>query len=280
MNKKIGRNDPCYCGSGRKYKYCHYGIDKKRIVTTDLTCDYCNANIGVDFTNSCFNKLQPNDIPLMNFCKEKGFYMFQVMSLQDTIELAKKFDNGTLTKKDFYDAYRNWLTLEKCLDFFNSCYKEIEQFKERQEIIFDAVKAHYSKKFTLSIPTFFLLIEGILRELYEIPNKDTIQPKFDKDIWNKRLMFSMEDRIGYLNWYINSLFEGGKTSNVFNRNTVLHGINKEYYTEENSWSLLLLLYEIGHIKILEKDTAPFSFEKAKGGVKMIPPKVRETLIKL
>ena len=21
--KKIGRNDPCPCGSGKKYKYCH-----------------------------------------------------------------------------------------------------------------------------------------------------------------------------------------------------------------------------------------------------------------
>ena len=273
MNKKIGRNDLCYCGSGRKYKNCHYGIDKKRIVTTDLTCDYCNDNISVDFTNSCFNKFQPNDIPLMNFCKENGFYMFQVMSTYDRLELEKKFENGTLTKKDFYDAYRNWLTLERCLDLFKSYYKEIEQFKERQEIIFDAVEAHYSKKFTLSIPTFFLLIEGILRNLYKIPNKDTIQPKFDKNIWNKRLMFSMEDRIEYLNWYINFLFEGGKASNVFNRNTVLHGLNKKYYTEENSWSLLLLLYEIGHIKILEKNTVPFSFEKAKGGVKMIPPKV-------
>ena len=24
-NKKIGRNDPCWCGSGKKYKKCHYG---------------------------------------------------------------------------------------------------------------------------------------------------------------------------------------------------------------------------------------------------------------
>jgi len=23
--KKIGRNDPCWCGSGKKYKRCHYG---------------------------------------------------------------------------------------------------------------------------------------------------------------------------------------------------------------------------------------------------------------
>jgi uncharacterized protein YchJ len=22
-NPKIGRNDPCYCGSGMKYKHCH-----------------------------------------------------------------------------------------------------------------------------------------------------------------------------------------------------------------------------------------------------------------
>lgn len=25
MNKKIGRNDPCPCGSGKKYKNCHLG---------------------------------------------------------------------------------------------------------------------------------------------------------------------------------------------------------------------------------------------------------------
>jgi len=23
-NKKIGRNDPCWCGSGKKWKHCHY----------------------------------------------------------------------------------------------------------------------------------------------------------------------------------------------------------------------------------------------------------------
>ena len=24
VSRKIGRNDPCYCGSGKKYKKCHY----------------------------------------------------------------------------------------------------------------------------------------------------------------------------------------------------------------------------------------------------------------
>src|ERR1700756_2771476 len=29
VTAKIGRNDPCYCGSGKKYKRCHLPIDEK-----------------------------------------------------------------------------------------------------------------------------------------------------------------------------------------------------------------------------------------------------------
>lgn len=25
---KTGRNDPCHCGSGKKYKYCHFEVDR------------------------------------------------------------------------------------------------------------------------------------------------------------------------------------------------------------------------------------------------------------
>ncbi len=25
---KLGRNDPCHCGSGKKYKHCHYEADR------------------------------------------------------------------------------------------------------------------------------------------------------------------------------------------------------------------------------------------------------------
>ena len=27
--EKIGRNDPCWCGSGKKYKTCHMAMDEK-----------------------------------------------------------------------------------------------------------------------------------------------------------------------------------------------------------------------------------------------------------
>ncbi|MDO4601535.1 MAG: SEC-C metal-binding domain-containing protein, partial [Eubacteriales bacterium] len=29
MALKIGRNDPCWCGSGKKYKKCHEAFDVK-----------------------------------------------------------------------------------------------------------------------------------------------------------------------------------------------------------------------------------------------------------
>lgn len=33
MGKKIGRNDPCWCGSGKKYKKCHYKRERKEEVS-------------------------------------------------------------------------------------------------------------------------------------------------------------------------------------------------------------------------------------------------------
>ncbi len=30
VGAKLGRNDPCHCGSGKKYKHCHYRIDQQR----------------------------------------------------------------------------------------------------------------------------------------------------------------------------------------------------------------------------------------------------------
>jgi preprotein translocase subunit SecA len=29
---KIGRNDPCWCGSGKKYKHCHMKQDRRERV--------------------------------------------------------------------------------------------------------------------------------------------------------------------------------------------------------------------------------------------------------
>jgi hypothetical protein len=39
---KIGRNDPCHCGSGQKYKKCHEAADNAK-VSADLAATHAKA---------------------------------------------------------------------------------------------------------------------------------------------------------------------------------------------------------------------------------------------
>ncbi|MDE7063342.1 MAG: type I methionyl aminopeptidase, partial [Lachnospiraceae bacterium] len=45
MAEKIGRNDPCWCGSGRKYKACHQSFDEKIERFKDQGCIVPPRNI-------------------------------------------------------------------------------------------------------------------------------------------------------------------------------------------------------------------------------------------
>ncbi|MEK7569942.1 MAG: SEC-C metal-binding domain-containing protein [Patescibacteria group bacterium] len=57
---KIGRNDPCYCGSGKKYKKCHLGQDEKRPTQEDM-----------QEVISHFQKIQAEQAAL----ESKGYYL-------------------------------------------------------------------------------------------------------------------------------------------------------------------------------------------------------------
>jgi len=41
--KKLDRNDPCWCGSDKKYEECHYEADKNFFAQTDR--DGCRGSI-------------------------------------------------------------------------------------------------------------------------------------------------------------------------------------------------------------------------------------------
>ncbi len=36
--KQLQRNDPCWCGSGKKYKRCHYDSDRKYYASRGNSC--------------------------------------------------------------------------------------------------------------------------------------------------------------------------------------------------------------------------------------------------
>ena len=43
MNKKVGRNDPCPCGSGKKYKSCCFAKSVARSGKQKITAKWLNA---------------------------------------------------------------------------------------------------------------------------------------------------------------------------------------------------------------------------------------------
>lgn len=51
MNDKIGRNDPCPCGSGKKYKSCCWG---KKPEKKKLTAKWLNAPQGPNLIERTF----------------------------------------------------------------------------------------------------------------------------------------------------------------------------------------------------------------------------------
>jgi hypothetical protein len=55
MNKKIGRNEPCPCGSGKKYKKCCMGKNDTFIETPEI--ENCRRP---DFSKSGLEDVKPN----------------------------------------------------------------------------------------------------------------------------------------------------------------------------------------------------------------------------
>ncbi len=49
MSEKIGRNEPCPCGSGKKYKKCCMGKKDKLIVIPEI--ENCNSPVLSEFEN-------------------------------------------------------------------------------------------------------------------------------------------------------------------------------------------------------------------------------------
>jgi hypothetical protein len=244
MNK-IGRNDPCYCGSGLKYKYCCiYKNPKQRIVISSKKCEHCDSSLTVDLTNDFMNKMASMDMPLKNFCKDNGFYYFGMMSLQDNLDLTQKLVENKLLKDDVFKVYFNFATKEKCIKLLESACNDYNEFKLRKPILYDAFECHFDDKYTLSIPTFFFLLEGILRDLGGLSLNDKFKSTIEKETWDKRLLFGMRDNADYFNAYVNNLFKGSCVASDFNRNSILHGMNTGYYTKENSMMLLLTIIEI------------------------------------
>ena len=253
---KIGRNQVCDCGSGIKYKYCCIGKKlKSRNVDIPLhvTANYnpTDAESAKDF----INMFACAEIPLKNFCKDNDFYLFgSGTTVANLINFTDLLQKGRLTKDILLANYKQKITYEDTIAYFNDAATFHPAINSRLNILKDATEAHFNGKYTLSVPTLFAQIEGILREYGNLKASDNFKSTMKTDIWDTRYLFSLSDNADYFNGFISRLFEGQKDSVTFNRNTILHGLNATYDSEEWSLTLLLIILEIRLFLWFEKKT--------------------------
>lgn len=210
--------------------------------------------------DNMMKQLSSDLLPLKSYCAKNNLHLFTTFLPLDTSGLLiEKLDNNKLEKLDIVSIYKESVKEEIVIHILNDWCDKIWAFNKRKSIVIDAVHAHFDSKYTLSIPVFFILIEGILREFGNVNIKEKFRqstiPRGDE--WIKRgLDFYDDDAKKYFRSFIAKLFECGKPPNCYTRHTVLHGLNNNYHSEENSLVLLLTLFEIRLFMFFLKEIPP------------------------
>jgi hypothetical protein len=67
---KVGRNDPCPCGSGKKYKHCCIEKDNERLhhssMVAGVTVEDLHADLNTHLTAAILDRTQPHDMRLLD----------------------------------------------------------------------------------------------------------------------------------------------------------------------------------------------------------------------
>lgn len=131
-------------------------------------------------------------------------------------------------------------------------WSDISQFAPRMSIIRDALWAHMSKKYTLSVPALFPIIEGVMCEFinYNGKNQDRLSQKFVGDK-NELLMRDYAVAITLKSCLLNNVFKSTNFTEErarrlphrrqITRHSVGHGVATGYATAMHSLRLFLLL---------------------------------------
>lgn len=267
--RKLGRNDPCNCGSGAKYKFCCIAKESRpHLVTLDQKCGECGSHLEIDVGKDWTSFLANAELPLKNFCKDNDFYWFSTaITVGQMSEFSQMLRQGRFTVKHLMNTYKAKLTKENVLGLLGDAEELHPALASRVRIVRDAVEAHFEGKYSLSVPALFPQIEGFHREYGGLTLSQNFVPTLPKDIWDARFLPGFTDSAEFFNAYLTKLFKGSQPDDSFNRNPILHGANPSYASEDWSLTLILIVLEIRLFLWFEKNTRPLLKEAPRVTVK-------------
>lgn len=99
LNKNIGRNDPCHCGSGKKYKKCCLGNDKSNSNFPEIQLE--------DSNNEC--------------CVVCGK---SVNTIESSGVFGSSEADGVIMNLEEYDGRKYAVHMDKCMTVIEKLVKE------------------------------------------------------------------------------------------------------------------------------------------------------------
>ena len=255
---KIGRNQHCHCGSQKKYKNCHLAFDRETPKTPDGKGFSMNSE-----RLELFNKLMcfhaNSKIPLHEFCLDNGIYYFASHSRVQDLEIKKRFyETENLTKEYLFECWSEKNGQEYYERMLRNDQNNNGLLSKRSSNVSELISAHFNGLYSLSIPAAFTIIEGIFREYGQVSfsKNDKANYRMDESRLKGKMLYGDEDSIRYFTKFLNKIMSGKANENEFHRNSVMHGVNTEFATKENSLLLLMSMFEFSRISSLDKMWPP------------------------
>jgi len=101
---KAGRNDPCPCGSGKKFKKCHGAGGPKKFVATVLSNDSKNLLSRI---NAVTNEISSSSAAISSL-KNRVTSNADAQTLNKAIEEAKFHQQHALEQQDSQEKKENY----------------------------------------------------------------------------------------------------------------------------------------------------------------------------
>ncbi len=260
-NKKTGRNELCPCGSGKKFKYCHYGYDRGIPVAPENNPLGLNKQ-GQELSNLIFSLIANENLPLFEFCLESGIYYFQGMSIDAHIKKLEALRAGNLDTDALFESWKDGYSREYLERMLKNDQNREGFLGKNKDAVSQIIEAHFSGLYTLTIPTCFALIEGIFRDYGNVSFDRNNSPvyRIDSKGLKEGMLYGDLDAIKYFCKFLNKIMSGKSEVGDFHRNTVMHGVSKDYSVHDNSLLLIMTLFEFARLEGLS-DMWPPSYSQ-------------------
>lgn len=202
------------------------------------------------------------DLELYEHLLKAGFWISPNMRLDFHGYIHGKIIAGEVGDENIRKSVCNYFKSNNYSNLFQLIHIWLNDpsFKNRQELIFDALEAHMNQKYSLSIPPLLLQFEGITLEKFGYKKRNENNPvnKFlDYFTKNKSFEYFQKStidnflqlldpiysyiefkKISYQKWLENNNLTENQT---LQRHAIAHGLSWNYASEENSIRAFLLL---------------------------------------